>query len=443
MDGEVLKVGQQIPLGPYQCQVAKILGDGNQGEVAMVRIDGETYALKWYKPEVARDDQYENLRMLAQKGPPDATTFLWPLAVGRVKGMPAFGYLMPFREARFKEASQYLLGNFTVRRRQMAAALAQIAHGLFLVNQQGLCYCDISENNFAFDPDTGEIRVFDNDNVKIDNKAAAHHTDGTPGFMAPEVVRGEAKPNKETDRFGLSVLLFQLLVWGHPYEGALIESIPGWDDTKDLQIYGKPAPFVFDPADATNRPVDELADSKTKRWRDLPNFLQERFHNAFSAVVNEPHRRDTTLTWRHNLLRLHDAVVPCPACKAETYYDGHKREDRDLGPCAGCGRPIPVPPRLRLTHGNDQAVLPLTETTRLYAAHLLAEEHWDLTKPLAEVKPHPKQPGIYGLANLGTTPWTGVNPDGHFFDVRPGTAVVIKNHMKIDFGPEAKGEFRT
>jgi serine/threonine protein kinase len=43
---------------------------------------------------------------------------------------------------------------------------------------------------------------------------------GTPRFMAPEVVRREAAPSDQTDRYSLAVLLFYLLMGGHPLDGA-------------------------------------------------------------------------------------------------------------------------------------------------------------------------------------------------------------------------------
>lgn len=60
-----------------------------------------------------------------------------------------------------------------------------------------------------FDPDTGDVLICDNDNVSangIDNSSVY----GTPRFMAPEIVMGQAKPSRNTDLYSLAVLLFYM-----------------------------------------------------------------------------------------------------------------------------------------------------------------------------------------------------------------------------------------
>ena len=61
-----------------------------------------------------------------------------------------------------------------------------------------------------FDPDTGDVLICDNDNVSangIDNSSVY----GTPRFMAPEIVMGQAKPSRNTDLYSLAVLLFYMV----------------------------------------------------------------------------------------------------------------------------------------------------------------------------------------------------------------------------------------
>ena len=50
-----------------------------------------------------------------------------------------------------------------------------------------------SFGNAFFDPDNGDVLIADNDNVSVDG-AGVLGVLGTPRFMAPEVVRGEAVP---------------------------------------------------------------------------------------------------------------------------------------------------------------------------------------------------------------------------------------------------------
>ncbi len=95
--------------------------------------------------------------------------------------------------------------------RALATAGLNLSHNYLLLHSQGLCYRDISFGNAFFDPDSGDILICDNDNVSVDG-AGLLGVLGTPRFMAPEVVRGEAVPSTQTDLFSLSVLLFYMLM---------------------------------------------------------------------------------------------------------------------------------------------------------------------------------------------------------------------------------------
>ena len=69
------------------------------------------------------------------------------------------------------------------------------------------------------DPGSMALLICDNDNVDVDG--APPTSLGTPKFMAPEIVRGEASPTMDTDLHSLAVVLFYLLFLCHPLEGKL------------------------------------------------------------------------------------------------------------------------------------------------------------------------------------------------------------------------------
>lgn len=88
-----------------------------------------------------------------------------------------------------------------------------------------------------FDPDTGDVLICDNDNVSangIDNSSVY----GTPRFMAPEIVMGQAKPSRNTDLYSLAVLLFYMFMMGHPLEGKLEAEIKCMDIHAMNKLYG-------------------------------------------------------------------------------------------------------------------------------------------------------------------------------------------------------------
>ena len=104
----------------------------------------------------------------------------------------------------------------------------QVLNGYQKLHAMDYSYRDISFGNLFFDPATGEVLICDNDNVAasgIDNSSVY----GTPRFMAPEIVRGKAKPSRETDLFSLAVLLFYMFMLGHPLEGKLEADIKCMD----------------------------------------------------------------------------------------------------------------------------------------------------------------------------------------------------------------------
>ena len=83
---------------PVACR--RLLGEGGQGRVFEVTVDGATHALKLYHPHMAPPAQRGRIERAVQGGPPSAH-FLWPTHVVAGPG-EAFGYLMPLRPARFR-----------------------------------------------------------------------------------------------------------------------------------------------------------------------------------------------------------------------------------------------------------------------------------------------------------------------------------------------------
>ena len=61
---------------------------------------------------------------------------------------------------------------------------------------------------------------------------------GTPTFMAPEIVRGEAYPSRNTDKYSLAVLLFYMMMLHHPLDGQREYKIKCMDIYAINKIYG-------------------------------------------------------------------------------------------------------------------------------------------------------------------------------------------------------------
>jgi len=238
-------------------EVTELLGTGGQGEVYQVTMEGKDYALKWYYPASIIPDQRENLQYLIQAGAP-SDRFLWPIEL--VSYGNSFGYLMNVREKRFEDLTALMNRSITPTFEVLCTVGFELAQNFRLLHLAGLCYRDISWGNVFLDPKTGATLICDNDNVGI-NRTSSSAILGTPMFMAPEIVRGEAYPSIETDLFSLAVLFFLMLMSHHPLHGQKESEIHSLDFTAMRWLYGKEAVFIFDPTNRTNRPVRGIHDN--------------------------------------------------------------------------------------------------------------------------------------------------------------------------------------
>jgi len=435
---QLLQLGSSVKsTSGHSCKVESFLGGGGQGEVYRALVDGKPLALKWYFADQATAAQRQNLEVLIGKGSPNAQ-FLWPMVLASAPAVAGFGYLMPLREPRYKSIVDLMKRRIEPTFQVLATAGLQLAQAFLELHAKGLCYRDISFGNVFFDPVSGDIQVCDNDNVAIDGQGSGGVL-GTPRFIAPEVVRGEAVPSTQTDLFSLSVLLFYLFHIHHPLEGQRESSIKCFDLPAMTQLYGTQPLFIFDPVDRSNRPVSGIHDNALAYWPIYPQNLRELFEQAFTVGLHDPHQRVRESQWRAAMLQLRDAVLYCGHCKAENFYDSDalRLSGGQPGACWSCHKPLHLPFRLRL----DRQMVMLNYDTRLFAHHLDPQRRYDLSQPQAAVQQHPQNPAVWGLKNLSAVKWVMTAPDGTVRDVEPGRSVGLANGVRVNFGA-VQGEIR-
>src|SRR6185437_12608929 len=274
---QILKPGQQVRTSSSRsnCIVEKFLGSGGQGEVYQTKLDGKPVALKWYYPTSATPDQQKALETLIKIGAP-SDRFLWPAELAIASATTGFGYVMPLRDRRYRSIVDLMKRRIEPSFRALATAGLELSHSYLQLHTKGLCYRDISFGNAFFDPNTGEILICDNDNVAIDNQSRSAIY-GTPRFMAPEIVRGDAVPSTQTDLFSLAVLLFYMFVMHHPLEGKKELAIKCLDLPAMKKLYGTEPVFIFDPADDSNAPDPNHQRNPLVFWAIYPKFLRELF----------------------------------------------------------------------------------------------------------------------------------------------------------------------
>ncbi|MBN1261204.1 MAG: serine/threonine protein kinase [Anaerolineae bacterium] len=436
---EIFQPGQVVQTVSSQmpCTVEQFLGGGGQGEVYRADLGGRKVALKWYFPKQATPEQRTALETLVTMGPPNEK-FLWPLELAEAKGAKGYGYIMPLREPRFKGIVDLMKHRIDPTFRALATAGLQLSDSYLELHARGLCYRDISFGNVFFDPITGEALICDNDNVAIDSKAQGGVL-GTPRFMAPEVVRGDAYPSTQTDLFSLAVLLFYIFMVHHPLEGKRETQIKCLDLPAMNQLYGTNPLFIFDPDDDSNRPMPGYQDNVIAFWPIYPQFLRDLFTKAFTDGVRDPLARVRESEWRAAMVELRDSIIYCPNCSSENFYDVLALRDSGgaLPKCWQCQHEIPLPPRIRI----DKQIVMLNHNTQLFPHHLDDDRLYDFSTPVAEMVQHPKDPTLWGLKNLANEKWVITGKDGNIQDVEPGQSVRLAIGTRINFGKK-EGEIR-
>jgi eukaryotic-like serine/threonine-protein kinase len=433
---QLLKINQVVRTANdgSLCVVEAFLGAGTQGEVYQVAVADKKLALKWYFPETLQNDSRlrERLEVAIASGAP-SDRYLWPIELVIGDNIQGFGYLMPLRERRFRGIVDLMRGRVEPSFRALTTAGLELAHHYLQLHSQGYCYRDISFGNIFFDPVTGEVRICDNDNVDVDAELLGGVL-GTPRFMAPEIVRGEAKPSRYTDLYSLAVLLFYMFMIHHPLEGRREQDIHCLDPAAMTKLYGTNPVFIFDPENDSNRPVAVEQATPLKYWPIYPQILRDTFIHAFTAGITDPkHGRVAEGEWRRVMLRLRDSIMYCSNCGEENFYDPPSSTANVQGPmsCWSCCQTLHAPVRMRI----EKDVIVLNPDTCLYPHHLDPGRSYDFSTPLAEVTQHPTKANVLGLKNLSSEKWVFATSDGAALkDVEPGRSAALIAGATINFG---------
>ena len=414
-----------------QYEVKEFIAGGGQGEVYRIRESETDFALKWYYPQTATAEQRGKIENISKTASP-SPKFLWPFELVTSQKTGGFGYVMSLRPPEYKGINALLNGKIDPSFHALCSACMEIANSMHLLHAKGLCYQDINWGNVFFRPDNGDVLICDNDNVCINGQAAT--VLGTPKFMAPEVVRGDAQPNADTDRFSLAVLIFMMLCRAHPLDGKRESMIHCLDAPAMKKLYGDEPLFIFHPTDHSNAPLSGLHDNALAYWPIYPTSIKKLFEKTFTDGIRDPQNgRVRESQWRQALSLARDSILRCPACKRENFFDPDA--SGSVGTCWCCKKQLKAPLRLEI-EGLCQVVL--NYDTKLYPHHLTSQRY-DFSMPLAEISQHPQDPSIWGLRNLGQGTWVAKTVAGDENQIAPARSAVLKNGLKVDFGGGTKG----
>lgn len=404
-----------------RAKIIRELGRGGQGIVYQVDVAGQSMALKWYINPPDRKF-YKNLETNVANGAP-SDAFLWPEYLTVYASNSSYGYVMKLRSQGYYEFGQYLLARVQFKSVEaMVNAAMKICEGFKSLHLNGYSYQDLNDGNFFIHPDTGDVLICDNDNVFPQGERSG--IIGKARYMAPEIVGGSI-PDKYSDRFSLSVILFLLFYGNHPLEGARVLACPCMTESYEKQFYGSEALFIYDEADNCNRPVRGVHNNVLRRWSAFPAFLREAFKVEFGKeCLHTPQKRRIEAEWQKVIQQLRDVLVVCPKCGGETFV-----EDASAAPvCINCGKEFDLSGTLRIGNRDIQ----LTPGTKIYV---------DLdNKPDILVVNVPGDRYPVQLRNITTNKWTVETPSGKLKAIEPNAIMPVKSGLKVSFSGASKGE---
>ncbi len=362
----------------------------------------------------------------------------------------SFGYVMELVDLQdFTTMKKAWCGKYPSCR-----AICNIVKNLALIFETlhlsyGMCYKDVNEGNIFFNPDTGDIKIIDNDNIGYRDKFTIK---GTSGYMAPEVILGD-KPDHNSDRFSFAVFVYRLLVGGFPFEGSYTESycinnniLP--DDARKV-IYGTNALFVWHPTDRQNS-IEHSSDPQKRGqvayWHRLPQTIKDLFINTFAINLSKDRRaeRATDSDWKNVFDELERNLITCPNCGKITFSES--------GKCFECNHPLKkklVSKQTTITNAQKQThrhkvifkVLSAGEPKReleVYVADKLSGAQLSKHLPQTALLKILYNKNIHklGIMNLSTNPWTIVCADRSQKVCSPGQVHILEREMMIRIIPK-------
>lgn len=361
----------------------------------------------------APDDKfYSNLAQnIASRAPSDA--FLWPEYLTE-KQQGSYGYIMKLRPQNYYEFGNFLLAKVSFKSfTAMLSAAMKICDGFMMLHRFGYSYQDLNDGNFFIDPQTGDVLICDNDNVMPQGEKSGIM--GKARYMAPEIVAGGI-PDKYSDRFSLSVILFMLFYANHPFEGAKVVACPCMTEAFEKKFYGSEALFIYDPTDKSNLPVRGIHQNVIRRWPVFPQMLRDAFIEEFSKEkLQDPSTRMIEQNWKKIISSVRDSLVVCQHCAEETFVNVSDSTDK----CMNCGKDVDLSKRLVINNRS----LPLTQNTYIY----IDEDN----TPDGVVTTDSN--GFMLIKNISTETWTVETPSGKIKTVAPNEILPVKEGLKITF----------
>lgn len=297
----------------------RLLGRGGQGAVFAVRGRDLAVKISTARHPAAQQRVRENIARI-RRLPLDGLHVARPLrallephagyVMELMTGMVPLQTLMQVPRDRASSVAEWYLETGSLQRR--LRILARAAALFRALHERGLAYGDASPHNVFVSAERAacEVWLIDCDNIVQGVSPRAVYT---PGYAAPELLRGHAGADSLTDAWSLATLAFEALCVLHPFDGDLVHD--GDPELEDRAFRGE-LPWVDDPDDPRNAGSRGLP-----RAMVLSPSLQRLAADCFGASRTDRARRPTAGAWAEKLAQAADQVIVCPGCESGYYVN--------------------------------------------------------------------------------------------------------------------------
>jgi DNA-binding helix-hairpin-helix protein with protein kinase domain len=321
-------MSQPVLLGPggAPLRLGAALGGGGEGTVYALPGSPDVAKIYARPPSAERVAKLEALVRLAT--PELRTIAAWPHDLVRDPRGGAAGFVMPRIEGRLTLASAMNPGSRKAKLPQATWAwlvhtARNLAAAVEAVHRAGAVIGDVNDANFLVGADTF-VRLIDVDSFQVREGARLYTCDvGMPIYQPPELFGRaytglERTPNH--DRFGLAVLIFQLVFMGrHPWAG--LWNGPEYAFESGELIARLPFAFGHEAPAAGLRPPPN-----TVRMEWLPEATGALFERAFARGGG---LRPSGSEWAAGLAAFEDALERCAVSPLHRFV-------AERGPCRWC-----------------------------------------------------------------------------------------------------------
>jgi serine/threonine-protein kinase len=181
--------------------------------------------------------------------------------------------------------------------------LRQVCHSLADAHARGMVHRDIKPANIyvcRMGREYDFVKVLDFGLVKVRGRSTGtetlltgdHTTSGTPAYMAPEIIMGEADVDRRADVYALGCVAYYLLT------GCLVFEADTPMRMMLQHAQAKPAP----PSQRTELPIPPELDALVlacleKNPNDRPQSAEALFHMAVGCTASEGWNQTSARTW--------------------------------------------------------------------------------------------------------------------------------------------------